>query len=68
MHLQFLIGMAMALAMIALGGEQASARTLAKGSKTARNSNAAMIATSEARSGSSLEPFYYQATWRNSRF
>jgi hypothetical protein len=62
------IGLIMALGIITLGGAQACARGLAKGSKVAYNSNAAIIATSQARSRAGLEPFYYQATWRNSRF
>ena len=48
MRVRVSIGLIMALGIITLGGAQACARGLAKGSKVAYNSNAAIIATSQA--------------------
>jgi hypothetical protein len=45
MRVRVSIGLIMALGIITLGGAQACARGLAKGSKVAYNSNAAIIAT-----------------------
>ena len=59
MYRHLLVGVAIALAVFALGGAQASARDLAK--RHVAHSNAAVTAKS-------LEPFYHQATWKNSRF
>ena len=59
MYLHASIAVALAGAVIALGSVQACARSLPKAPKVAHKPNARSLA---------LEPFYHQATWRNSRF
>ena len=67
MYLHLSVGVAIALGVVTLGSAEASAG-VRQGGKIAPNSYAAGIPKSPSRPASALEPFYHQATWKNSRY
>jgi hypothetical protein len=77
MYLHVSVGLAVTLAVVALGSAEASARGRAKGPKPDYGSNTAITAKphsrpsakikSGARAVAELAPFRYQASWKNSR-